>query len=244
LEIQKIAIIGQGNVAYHYQKIMLSKGLDVEIIPSRQPFDLGKIQRDLIIIAVKDDAISEIVDKIYILNHRQRLTSIVVHTSGYTETKYLAKISNRYGSFYPLQSLRKGVEIDFSAVPLCVWANEEDTLKELHRLATKLTKTIYVLDDNQRKSLHLAAVFSNNFTNHLFYISKTILDKANIPFETLFPLIDRTTQAIKENNPYDLQTGPAVRGDYSIMNNHKNQLEDRWQEIYNTISESIVKEHR
>lgn len=243
MEIRKIAIIGQGNVAYHYQKIMQEKGLVVEIIPSRQPFDLAKLHRDLIIIAVKDDAIPTIVDKIAILNKNQKLSTIVVHTSGYVETTYLAKITNKYGSLYPLQTLCKGVAIDFSTVSLCVWANEQDTLLELHNLATKLTKTIYILDDNQRKSLHLAAVFSNNFTNHLFHISKAILDKTNIPFDILFPLIDRTIEAIKKNNPYDIQTGPAIREDYSIMNNHKTQLDKQWQDIYKIISESIISEH-
>lgn len=107
-EIQNIAIIGTGNVATHYLNIMNKKGLNVKVYHSRSNFFNAMLDNDLIIIAVKDEAIKTIAEGIFLLNDKKRLEhTILVHTSGYTDTYFLEKYSRNYGSFYPLQSLKK-----------------------------------------------------------------------------------------------------------------------------------------
>ena len=232
-------------MATHYYNIMSEKGVKVKTVSSRLPFQSEDLQSDLIIIAVKDGAIEQVCNNLqarYPMLGTQN--QILVHTSGYVSTDCLKKISGNYGSFYPLQTLKKGIAVDFSSVPLCTWANNGKSALKLENIAKKLSDIHYTLDDNQRKTLHLAAVFANNFPNHLFGIAKRILDKENVPFEVLFPLMDRTVQAAKANNPFDIQTGPAFRRETSIMEQHKQRLNETEKSIYDIISESIIKESK
>lgn len=245
MEIQSVTIIGQGNVATHYYNIMNEKGVKTKMISSRLPFQSEDLQSDLIIIAVKDEAIEQVCNKLQIQYPMSKIQNqILVHTSGFVATSCLKKVSGNYGSFYPLQTLKKGIAVKFSSVPLCTWANNEESEVRLENLAKKLSDIHYNLDDNQRKTLHLAAVFANNFPNHLFGIAKSILDKENVPFSILFPLMDRTIQAVKQNNPFDIQTGPAFRRETSIMEQHKSRLSETERQIYDIISESIIKQSK
>ena len=120
----------------------------------------------------------------------------------------------------------------------------QETRQSLNTLASKLTPMVYDIDSEQRKQLHIAAVFACNFTNHLLGIAKGELDKMNIPFEILFPLIDQTIEKAKLNNPFDVQTGPAIRNDDKVMEIHKTSLDDDQREIYELISEKIKKKDK
>ena len=245
MEIKNITIVGKGNVAEHYNNVMLNKGLEVKMISSHEPFDKECFFSDLVILAVKDDALLQVTQNI--LQSLQRpldSNQILVHTSGYMHTTFLSSLCENYGSFYPLQTLKKGIEIDFSNVPLCTWANNEKSMKLLEGLAKKLSNIHYTLTDEQRKTLHISAVFANNFTNHLMYISKTLMEKKDLNFELLYPLINRTFEAIKQQNPKLCQTGPAFRDEKNIMQEHLKQLSPLEQEIYISISKSIINTYK
>lgn len=237
-EIKSITIIGNGNVAWHYYNIMHQQKLDVKCVSAREDIKEEDLSKDLIIIAVKDKVIEQVARKI------ANRTSILVHTSGSTNIETLKDKSINYGVFYPLQTLTKGLELDFSQVPLCIEANNEYTLLHLKSLAEKLSSKVYEISSNQRFYLHLAAVFACNFPNHLFGISKEILAKEDIPFDIIFPLIDQTIEKIKHNNPFDIQTGPAIRQENSIMANHKSKLDKDQREIYEVLSNKIINKQR
>lgn len=144
-----------------------------------------------------------------------------------------------------MQSLNKKKDIDFLKVPLCFYVNNKDYLECLKTFAESLSTLTCLLSDEQRQYLHISAVFANNFTNHLFGISKEILDRNNIPFEMLFPIIDRTIENVKTSDDiFSLQTGPAVRGDVNIINQHIERLSDRERELYLAINKSIVDYHK
>ena len=239
MKIRTINIIGSGNVAFHYHKIMREKGYDVKIIPSRKDFVLNDVESDVVIIAVKDDAIKEVLNKL------PKVEGLLLHTSGFTKTEILSEKAVNYGCLYPLQSLNKKKDIDFSKVPLCYYVNNEEYLESLKGLAESLSELARFVSDEQRQYLHIAAVFANNFTNHLFGISKEILDRNNIPFEMLFPIIDRTIENIKTSDDiFSLQTGPAIRGDFNIMNLHIDKLSSRESELYLAMSKSILDYHK
>ncbi|MBR1626963.1 MAG: DUF2520 domain-containing protein [Bacteroidales bacterium] len=243
MEIKSVTIIGQGNVATHYCRVMNTKGLDAKTVSSRLPFKTEDLQCDLLVIAVKDEAIQTVADKLSeSLKSTKTLHPLTVHTSGFISCNCLKKVSENYGSLYPLQTLKKDIETNFDSVPLCTWANNKESALILRNLAKKLSKIHYELDDNQRKTLHLAAVFANNFPNHLFGIAKRILDRENVPFDILFPLMDRTVAAAKQNNPFSIQTGPAFRDEKSVMEQHKLRLTERERCIYEIISNSIMQE--
>lgn len=99
------------------------------------------------------------------------------------------------------------------------------------------------MDDENRKILHIAAVFSNNFVNHLFSISKKLTLQKNIKFEYLIPLIKETLEKIIGGEDPDLmQTGPAVRNDVKVINEHLKQLQSTpdYMEIYRVITNDIL----
>lgn len=234
--INSVCILGTGNVAWHYEQRFKEKGFSCVKISARNDVSCC-IDADLVIIAVKDEAIEEVANKL------KGMKGILVHTSGFMSTDCLAVATENYGSLYPLQSLKKNKETDFDKVTLCTYGNNEKVRKLLQSIAKELTSKTYELSDIQRKSLHIAAVFCNNFPNHLFGIAKAILDKEDISFEILFPLIDMTVEKAKHFNPFDVQTGPAIRNEKRIMQQHKAMLGKDESEIYELLSEKIISYH-
>jgi predicted short-subunit dehydrogenase-like oxidoreductase (DUF2520 family) len=150
----------------------------------------------------------------------------------------------RYGSLYPLQTFSKQREADFWNVPFFIEAVRKEDAEYLKTIAGSLSSKIYEADSEQRKYLHLAAVFACNFVNHLYALSADILERYNLPFDLLLPLIDETARKIHELPPNYAQTGPAVRYDKNIIDKHLIMLTDRpeVQEIYRLLSENIRKD--
>lgn len=234
--INSVCILGTGNVAWHYEQRFKEKGFSCVKISARNDVSCC-IDADLVIIAVKDEAIEEVANKL------KGMKGILVHTSGFMSTDCLAVATENYGSLYPLQSLKKNKETDFDKVTLCTYGNNERVRTLLGSVAKELTSVTCELSDKQRKNLHIAAVFCNNFTNHLFGIAKAILDKEDISFEILFSLIDMTVEKAKHFNPFDVQTGPAIRNEKRIMQQHKAMLGKDESEIYELLSEKIISYH-
>jgi predicted short-subunit dehydrogenase-like oxidoreductase (DUF2520 family) len=124
---------------------------------------------------------------------------------------------------------------------MCIEANNKNTLNSLFSLANKLSDNVYEISSFQRQYIHLAAVFASNFTNHIYGVAKEELKKKDIPFEILFPLIDQSIEKIKHKNPFEVQTGPAKRNDSIIMEKHKTMLDEDEREIYEVLSNMIIK---
>jgi len=240
-----VVIIGSGNVAKHLIKAFLkienvnlkqvyTRNLEDEALLKSSvstTSDLSLIKEaDVTIIAVSDDAIANIS---YNLKN-----ALVVHTSGSVEMKALKNKKNK-GVFYLLQSFSKEKEINFSNVPICLEAENKSDLAKLEKLASLLQGNIYHLSSLQRKKIHVAAVFVNNFTNHMYTIAYNICEEHNVPFDILEPLIEETSQKIKNLTPKEAQTGPAKRNDIETIKNHLNLLSKSQQELYLKITQSI-----
>ncbi|MCI2228353.1 DUF2520 domain-containing protein [Polaribacter sp. MSW13] len=224
-----VNIIGQGNVAAHLVTAFLKADtIHVTQINSRTLKNVP--QADITIIAVSDDAIGEVSAKLK--------NSFVVHTSGSFAMNAL-KNKNNKGVFYMLQTFSKNKEVNFSEVPFCLEATNQKDLILLEKLAKSIGKNIYHINSEQRKAIHVAAVFVNNFTNHLYKIGDDICKKNNIPFEILQPLIQETASKIKHLSPEKAQTGPAVRNDKKTIKKHLDLLNKKQQKIYKTLTKSI-----
>lgn len=224
-----VLLVGKGNVATHlYEAFLNVDAVKVTQISSRE---LDKIpQADVTIIAVSDDAITEVSSKI--------TNNFVVHTSGSVSINDL-KNSTRKGVFYMLQTFSKDKNVDFSKVPFCLESESKEDYKLLETLAKSIGKKIYSINSEQRKTLHVAAVFVNNFTNHMYKIGNDICKENNVPFEILQPLIKETASKIEYLSPEKAQTGPAVRNDKKTIKNHLNLLDINQQEIYKILTKSI-----
>ncbi|RLJ96430.1 Rossmann-like and DUF2520 domain-containing protein [Tenacibaculum discolor] len=243
----KVAIIGGGNVATHLANAF-SKTDEVSLVQVyarniEQVEHLKEVtsitnsielltKADVYIIAVSDDAIGDVSRKI------EQKNGLVVHTSGSVAMQSLQN-TGRKGIFYLLQSFSKDKEVNFNEIPFCLEAENEEDLQLLETLAKTIGKKIYRINSEQRKRLHVAAVFVNNFTNHMYKIGADICNKHQVPFEVLLPLIQETAQKITELSPDAAQTGPAKRNDQKTIQDHLALLNAEQQEIYKLITKSI-----
>ncbi|RFN58393.1 Rossmann-like and DUF2520 domain-containing protein [Marixanthomonas ophiurae] len=188
---------------------------------------------DIYIIAIPDDAIA---DFSATLPFNDKL---VVHTSGSVPMQALDG-KNKQGVFYPLQTFTKNNLVDFSEIPVCIEAEEETDLKLLRTLGEHISKHVTVVSSEERKTLHLAAVFVNNFVNYMYHISEDILKENNLDFELLKPLIAETANKIKRLSPKQAQTGPAKRNDVKTIENHLHLLKDSpYKKVYQQLTKAI-----
>lgn len=250
-----IVLIGAGNVAFHLGQALKAKGLNIVQVYSRTASNakklaqllqcestnnLKKINPDaqLYILAVSDHVIVQLAKKIATQIPEDAL---VVHTSGATPAQSLKGLFKFYGTFYPLQTFSKSRAVDFTQIPFCIYANRKIHREQLASLAKKLSPAVYFINDQQRAVLHVAAVFANNFTNHLIQVSESILKAEDLPFDLLKPLILETANKIQHNAPKAMQTGPAIRNDQSTIQQHLSYLEKHpdYQKLYLLLTQSI-----
>lgn len=257
-KIQNVVIIGAGNLAAHLAPALHRKGVNVVQVLNRSRSAgerlAGKVHAEykpgfgeadqtaeLYILAVSDSAIGEVAMQ---LGLRDQL---LVHTSGSVAIDSLSGASSNTGVFYPLQTFSKNKRINFSRIPVCIEANTAGNEKKLMQLAGLLSSKVQLLDSAQRKVLHMTAVFAGNFPSFMYTIAEDLLKKHGIPFSLLKPLILQTAAAAMQEDVFSRQTGPAVREDSRIMDEHLEMLSKLgdYMEIYDLISKSIIKhKHR
>lgn len=224
-----VLLVGKGNVATHLHDTFLS--IDNIVFTQISSRDLKNIPKaDITIIAVSDDAIAEVSSKIK--------NTFVVHTSGACSINELKNTTNK-GVFYMLQTFSKDKKVDFNEVPFCLEAENKKDEEQLIALANLIGEKIYSINSEQRKALHVAAVFVNNFTNYMYNIGSDICKEHQVPFDILLPLIKETASKIETLSPEKAQTGPAIRNDKTTIKNHLDLLNKEQQKIYKIITKSI-----
>ena len=247
-----VVILGAGNVATHVfnafnnsNKITVNQWFnrDIERIMCYKnkvdiTDDLLQLKTaDVYIIAVSDDAIAQLSAKLPFENR------LVVHTSGTVNIHDIHK-KNRRGVFYPLQTFSKAAPIDFANVPICLEALDPLDYKTLKSLAKAIGSKTHKVNTNQRKALHLAAVFVNNFTNQLYRVAHEITEAQGVEFDILKPLILETAKKVQDHSPFMAQTGPAKRNDKKTIEKHLELLDDEQHKaIYEILTASIQKTH-
>ncbi|MEE1899532.1 DUF2520 domain-containing protein [Flavobacterium rakeshii] len=244
----KVVVIGSGNVAQHLISVFKdSEAVQLVQVYARNPENLYHIidkekttasfediiDADIYIISVTDDAIAQVSSSLPFNNR------LVVHTSGSVSLEQLNS-KNRRGVFYPLQTFSKNKAVNFKTVPLCLESEFEKDYSILEQLANSISQSVYNISSEQRKALHVAAVFVSNFVNHMYIQGKSICDEHNIPFDILKPLILETADKVQQMDPTVAQTGPAVRNDKQTIDKHINFINnDTQKEIYKLITQSI-----
>jgi predicted short-subunit dehydrogenase-like oxidoreductase (DUF2520 family) len=254
-ESYNIALIGAGNLAWHLGPAFENCGHRISLVYNRNRKNANRLMErlyqaelkrnlnfsndpvDLIIMAVTDSVIQEIVSEIVLPEDCQ-----LIHTSGCQPLGILEKsAAAHFGVLYPLQTFSKGTTLDFRETPVFLESSSESGMEQLIRLAKGLSKKIYQINSTQRRTIHLAAVISTNFSNHLFTIAKKLLEEKHIDFDLLQPIAYTMIQKVFTLGPEAGQTGPAVRGDLETMDLHMELLERRkdLMEIYSMMSKHI-----
>ncbi|MGM0933844.1 MAG: Rossmann-like and DUF2520 domain-containing protein [Bacteroidota bacterium] len=242
-----LVILGAGNVATHLAKAFSNaENITLKQVYNHRPeslipfksfvattTDINQLEKaDIYLIALKDDVISEVAGLL------KDNAALVLHTSGSVPLKTLERFEN-HGVFYPVQTFSKKKEVNFREIPISLEANSAKNLEVLKELAEKISNNIYEIDSEQRKALHLAAVYVNNFTNHLYSLGAEICNKNEIPFDILKPLMRETVDKLESLTPREAQTGPALRNDKQTISRHLAMLEPKRQELYKTLTQSI-----
>lgn len=249
-----IVILGSGNVAAVLGRKFKAAGHTILQIVSRNASIASKLayewdtestnyssiinrNADVYIIAVSDDAIDDVVADLQLPN------KVVAHTAASVSKDVLKNVSQHYGVFYPLQSLNKE-STALPEAPIFFDGSDELTKKKLEALANSISpQHVSQANDDARMKLHVAAVFVNNFTNHLYAIAESYCRKEGIHFKELLPLIEETVSRLKDISPLTSQTGPAVRNDDETLQKHLSLLEahPEMKKIYEFLSSSIKK---
>lgn len=232
----KVVLIGRGRVATNLLPALQKAGHEVVSVNSRTLEELPS-KADVYIISVKDSALQEVARQAT----KGRESQLFVHTAGSMPMNIFSGMATHYGVFYPMQTFSKERQVDFLPIPVFLEASDDATLSLARTLAESISRHVYVLSSEDRKFLHLSAVFACNFANHCYALSAELLEKHGIPFDVMLPLIDETARKVHELHPLDAQTGPAVRYDENVIRMQSSLLSDSpaLQEIYNLLSLNI-----
>lgn len=254
LQFGKIAIVGAGNVAYTLCKALKNKEINPFCVYVRNTSAAEKmradlnvetvsdyekvLKSDLLIIAVRDDEISEVA------THLVDYKGLALHTSGAKPSEVLNRIE-RYGVFYPLQTMSMEREISFDDVPLLIYANSPEDMIRLNGFAEVLSSKVEYCDDEQRKAIHLAAVFVSNFTDVMLDVGDNILRSNGMSLSVMYPLVKEMIQKSFDISPEKALTGPARRGDVTTIQEHVKMLADNPKEleIYRMLTDYIIEKY-
>ena len=253
----KFVFIGAGNLATHLSLTLKINGFQIAQVYSRTEDSAKELAKkldcgftnstgdihkdaDVYVIALKDSAYEKVLPQIDFGN------KLVIHCSGSTPLSVLSGYAKNYGVLYPLQTFSKEREVNFREIPVFVEGNSAENKKKVLQVAHKISGSVALLNSEKRIYLHIAAVFVCNFVNHFYSIGSDILHSENISFDVLKPLIKETADKIKEMEPHNAQTGPAVRYDENIISKHLEHLKGKnnYDELYSLISKSIFEHHQ
>jgi len=251
-----MVVIGSGNVAFHLIKAFSKKGIRVlqifahnektarilsKTFSVHYTIDTSKLfkEADLYLLTVQDDHIREAALQIHLKDQ------LLVHTSGFSSLDSLSGASTRTGVLWPLQTLTSGRSIEYKSIPFFIEGQSTEISEELEQFAGMVSDRVMVTDSPTRQKIHLAAVIASNLTNQLYSIAASILERQDIPFAVLAPLILETAAKAGEQHPFRSQTGPAVRKDLRVIEKHLELLRDdtAFRDIYRLITENIIHHH-
>ena len=247
----KLVFIGAGNLATNLSKALYRAGHEILQVYSRTAesaqmmadlfecsatvsLDDVRADADVYIFSVKDSVLVELAKTL-----AARLgDKLFIHTAGSMQMDVLPV--ERRAVLYPMQSFSKTKEVNFREIPVFIEANKADDLAVLRQLSESISDRVYEMSSDDRKYLHLSAVFCCNFANHCYDLGARVLESHGIPFDVMLPLIDETARKVHTLHPHDAQTGPAVRWDENVMAKQIALLDDeRMKQIYRMMSEGI-----
>ena len=238
--MKHIAVIGAGNVASSLVPALEAlDGVSVVQNWTRRSGEPLTSDADVYIMAVSDDAIAPLADRVAGLNPGA-LSHINCCSRGMDA---LAPLGRRHGVFYPLQTFTRGRRLDFGDIPLFIEGSDPSVAGEMKELAARLSRRVYDADSSTRRAMHVAAVFACNFANHLWSVADGLLRERWRSSDILGPLLGETLTKALESSPAEGQTGPARRGDSRVSLDDIASLPPDLAEIYRVISRHIINQY-
>jgi len=191
-------------------------------------------QADFYFLCVPDDEIKSVSKSL------KGVSGIVVHHSG---ARPLAEIAQKKRAvIYPFMSVNKKTVLNRKQSPVFFQAGTAHERILIKQLLNGFKFTPTEISETRRAKLHLAAVFVNNFTNHLYYQSWKIAGNDKNTHEFLVLLAQQALDNFKHGKTRENQSGPARRKDINTVKNHLNLLKSdrKIHDIYVSITQSIL----
>ncbi|MBK9984010.1 MAG: DUF2520 domain-containing protein [Saprospiraceae bacterium] len=250
----KIVCIGAGRLAHQLMPALEDAGCEIIQVYNRTPeaakllsdklksaSHISKLEEvnpdaEIYFLTVSDDVINPMALELKKIISPEALC---VHCSGILELDVIP--FNRKAGFYPLQSFSDNHDVSFRFIPIIITTHDDDIWIELDQIAGRMSSSVYRMTDEQKSILHVAAVFANNFSNHMLTIAESICKENQLPFEILKPLILETFSKAILSGPKESQTGPAIRGDEKTIEKHLHLLENNPElvDVYKIVTKSI-----
>jgi predicted short-subunit dehydrogenase-like oxidoreductase (DUF2520 family) len=249
----RISIAGSGKMAQAMGLALKNAGVVVVEVASRNKSKLSTVaaalgakgaseyadmntEVDAIAVLVSDDAISEVSSMLPVNIPR-------FHASGVTDIKKLG--GDVQGVVWPIKSINaKSLDEGFAGVPIGIEANTPEFSDLLHELANRMGGEGFVADYKTRSTVHLAAVFTDNFANHCLTLSQEVLKEADLDPKLMKALAQGLTQGALNGESYSRQTGVALRGDTGSQEKHLELLSsDELKAFYKFLSTHIKDHH-
>lgn len=247
----KVVCLGAGNVATHLITALYEHSIDVIQVYSRTLESASILASrvgatpvtdpeeiidyaDIYLFSLKDSVLESVITQI------PSNSGLWIHTSGSVSLDIFRDYTTHYGVLYPFQTFTKNRKLNWGEIPIFVEASDNNSLNTIKAIAKQLSNKTVELSSKERNYLHLTGVFACNFTNHMYTLSKEFLNKINLPFDVVLPLIDETASKVHDLSPEEAQTGPAIRYDENVINKHLSLIEDDIvKQIYKIISDNI-----
>lgn len=245
-------MIGAGNVSTHISRHLHSAGHQISCIYSRTAESAGQLadelgvsgtakmedvptEADFYIVALPDREVLPVAEKF------RHTNGVWLHTAGAVSVDVFTGIFSRYGVMYPLQTLSRTSPLEPSLVPILVEGSSPEDTESIFKLARSVYDSVEVVDSHRRLVIHAAAVFANNFSNHMVHVARQLMAEQEINPALLDPLLEETFEKIKRQGTALGRTGPAIRGDHETMNKHIELLKGHpeWEKLYTFISRDI-----
>jgi predicted short-subunit dehydrogenase-like oxidoreductase (DUF2520 family) len=196
---------------------------------------------DIVIISVADNALRDVAAAVA----QKFPASLLLHTAGSIPMDTLRDAgATRYGVLYPMQTVNKNCVTSLKNITTFIEGCSDDVTEQIKRVAAVVSDKVVYATSEQRCSLHVAAVFACNFPNAVYNMAYELMQRNGLPFDAMLPLIDEAARKVHRMSPLEAQTGPARRGDNNVMNAHKAMLDDELANIYETLSNYIMKRNR
>ena len=193
---------------------------------------------DIVIISVADSALRDVAAAV-----AQRYPdALLLHTAGSIPMETLHEAgATRYGVLYPMQTVNKNNVTSLRNITTFIEGCDDTVTAQIEKIALLVSEKVVYATSEQRCSLHVAAVFACNFPNAVYNMAYELMQRNGLPFDAMLPLIDEAARKVHTMQPLQAQTGPAKRGDKNVINKHKSMLDDELADIYETLSNYIMK---
>jgi len=254
----QISVIGSGNVATNLAHALHQAGFMINEIYSRNLENAELLSQQvtatnpanqlnftnsnsaIFFVAISDAEIEGVISNAIFPEG-----CIVTHTSGTADLDILSSLHPRCETavFYPLQTFVKSQIINFEQVPIILESENKETLKRLQSIAESIGAKPYELNSDDKIRLHVAAVFTGNFTNRMLAAADEILNKIPLNMDILKPLLLKSIDNAINFGADETLTGPAKRKDQTTIDRHLTLLKQHphLEEVYRLLTDQILR---